>query len=122
VVEVEEAGFEGGEFGAEGEVGGGEGGAWAEGRQAGEEHVGGDLQAGLGDLEDVFWGEDGEGAQEEDGGYREKNKNGAKDGRRERADFESVDPGRGAYAAVVGEGFGEEDGPEEDEEGLDAVI
>ena len=120
-LEVEQAGLEGGEFRAEGEVGGRQGVGRAEGAQAGEEDVGGDLQAGLGCFEDVLRGEDGEGAQEEDEGDGGEDGDGAEDGGRERADLEAVGLRAGAERAVVADCFGEEERAEEDEEGLDPV-
>lgn len=117
-LEVEEAGFEVDEAGAEGEVRGGQG---AEGREAVEEDVDGDLEAGLGEGEDVFGREEGEGAQEEDEGDGEEEDEGARDGGGGWADRAVVEARGVADGAVVGDGFGEEDGAEEDEEGLDAA-
>lgn len=112
-MEVEKAGLDVDEFGAEGEVERGEDIVGAEGGQAGEEYVGGDLQAGLSESEDVFGREDGEGADEEGEGDEGEEEDGAEDGRGEGLDFEVVGGGVGFGGSVEGDGFGEEDGAEE---------
>lgn len=66
VLEVEEAGFKVDKLGAEGLVVGGEDVVGAEGAEAVEEDVGVDLEAGLSHLEDVFWGEERSGPNEEE--------------------------------------------------------
>lgn len=76
----------------------------------------------MGEGEDVFGGEERQGAEEEDGGYGEEDEDGAEDAWRERADFEAVLLGGCARAAVPGDGFREEEGAEEDEGGLDAAV
>ena len=75
----------------------------------------------MGEGEDVLRGEDGERAEEEGGGDEEEEEDGAEDGRGEGLDFEAVGGGTGFGGSVEGYGFGEEDGAEEDEKGLDPV-
>lgn len=69
----------------------------------------------MGRGEDVLRGEEGEGAEEEDGGDGEEDQDDAEDARREGDNFEAVGLGRRADGAVVGDGFREEDGAEEDD-------
>lgn len=75
----------------------------------------------MGDAEDVFWGKDWEGAEEEGGCHSGEDGDGAGEGGGEGDDFEAVGLGGGADGAVVGYCFGQEEGAEEDEEGFDAV-
>jgi len=70
---------------------------WAQRRESCEEDIGGGLDSGLGEGEDVLGVEDGEGFEEEDGGCDEEDCEGAYDVGRYCADRYTVNGGGGAY-------------------------
>lgn len=118
-LEIEKAGFKGCDPCAEEGV---ELCEWAESGETSEEDVGGDLQAGGGECENVLRGEGREGFEEEAEASDEEDEEGAGDSGGDGADGDVVDGGRCAHGAVVCHGFGEEHWAEEEEEGLDAVL
>lgn len=117
-LEIEQSALEVDEFRPQRLVARCEGVAGAKGRHAVEEDVDGDLEAALGAEEEVLGGEEGERLDEMDGGDEEEEGEREPDARGGRLDGEVV--GGGAEGAIPRDGFGEEDGAEEDEEREDA--
>lgn len=64
------------------------------------------MEVGLGDVEDVFWGKDWEGVEEEGGCYSGEDGDGVGEGGGEGDDFEVVGLGGGVDGVVVGYCFG----------------
>jgi hypothetical protein len=119
-LKIKQSGIAGLDFCAEDLVGRGET-MGAEGGEAGEEDIDGDLQAGLCKGEYIFWAREEKGFEEEgDAGYGE-DEEGSIDCWRYGLNRESVDCWAGAKRAVIGNSLRQEDWPEEDEEGSYSV-